>query len=60
MNPLVLLVLVLVLIFTLAGIVLFALARKGDVFAAFSLRPFKFTLRAKDRKPTRPPANVAN
>jgi hypothetical protein len=51
MNTLVLAVLlVLVLVFAVTVIVLHALNKKGDVSAALSLRSFKFSLRAKERK----------
>jgi len=44
----VLLVLIPLLLVTV--IILHALNKKGDVSAAFSLRSFRFSLRAKDRK----------
>lgn len=44
------LLLVLILVLPVTVIILHALNKKGDVSAAFSLRSFKFSLRAKERK----------
>jgi hypothetical protein len=43
-------VLIVVLIVPVIGTIFYAVHKKGDVSAAFSLRPFTFTLRAKERK----------
>ena len=51
MNTLVYAVLfIVILVLPVTVIILHALNKKGDVSAAFSLRSFRFTLRAKDRK----------
>jgi hypothetical protein len=42
--------LVLIPLLPVTVIILHALNKKGDVSAAFSLRSFRFSLRAKDRK----------
>ncbi len=50
----------LVLFFLVAVIILFALYKKGDVSAAFSLRSFAFSLHASDRHVAEPPQRPAN